>query len=78
MTGINWNKLQDETKARAKEFMGAEESDRIWYIGGEIVDAAMVCNAWDDNILEVCKWQVENGRGLQPKMANSLMYRNLV
>ncbi len=76
MSGINWNKLQGETKARAKEFIDAEESDRVWYIGGEIVDAAMVCNAWDGNINEVCKWQLVNGKGLQPNMAKSLMERN--
>tara|TARA_R110000803_G_C11698931_1_gene285156 strand:+ start:180 stop:413 length:234 start_codon:yes stop_codon:yes gene_type:complete len=76
MTGINWTKLQDETKARANGFVNAEDFDKIWYIGSEIVDAAIVCDAWDDNIHDVCIWQIVNGKGLQSNIASSLIARN--
>lgn len=73
---IDWDKFRDETKARAKEFVAANDLDRVWYIGGEIVDAAVICDAWDENIHEVCKYQLKHGRLSQPKMAEYLIDKN--
>ena len=73
---IDWDELRDLTKARAKEFVEANDLERVWYIAGEIVDSAVICNAWDDNIYEVCKYQMVYGRLAQPKMAEFWIDQN--
>lgn len=73
---INWEELQSETKSRAKEFIKADEKNRVWYIGGEILDSAIVCNAWDENIKKTCEWLLKHGKGLQPKAAKTWIKRN--
>lgn len=73
---IGWDKLREQTKARAKEFVEANDLDRVWYVAGEIVDASVICDAWDENIHEVCKYQLEHGRLMQPKMAEFLIDKN--
>lgn len=64
------------TKSRAKEFVEGD-IERLWYIGGEISEAAIVFGVWDNNIHEVCIWLLEHGKGLQPDMAQHLIDRNI-
>lgn len=64
------------TKSRAKAFITTAEEDKFWYIGGEISESAIVFDVWDDNIHEVCKWLLVNGKGLQPDMAQHLIDRH--
>lgn len=73
---INWENIRESTLARAEAFMNAEESERVWYIGGEILDSAVVCGAWDDNVKMVCEWVKANGLGAQPSLAEHLLERN--
>lgn len=73
---INWDLMRSDTKSRALEFVNASELDRVWYIAGEIVSSAIIFNAWDENIHEVCKYQLENGRMTQPSMAEFLIEQN--
>jgi len=73
---IDWDKWRVHVKGRAKEFVEAKEIDRVWYIGGEILDSAVICSAWDDNILKVCEWVLVNGKGAQPDIAEFLIDRN--
>lgn len=73
---IDWDKFREETKARAKAFVESSELERVWYIAGEIVDSSVICEAWDDNIHEVCKYQLVHGRMAQPKMAEFWIDRN--
>jgi hypothetical protein len=73
---INWDDFREQTKARAKEFVEANDLDRVWYVAGEIVDASVICGAWDENIHEVCKYQLVHGKMFQPKMAEFLIDKN--
>lgn len=73
---IDWDALGVVTKARAKEFVEADELERVWYIAGEIVDSAVICGVWDENIHEVCKYQLIHGRMAQPSMAEFWIDRN--
>ena len=73
---IDWEKWRDHAKSRAKIFVESKEIDKVWYIGGEILDSAVICSAWDDNILKVCEWVLLNGKGSQPELAEFLINNN--
>jgi len=73
---IDWDRWRTQVKKQAKEFIEASELDQVWYIGGEIVGSAVICSAWDDNILKVCEWVKVNGKGLQPELAQHLIDSN--
>jgi hypothetical protein len=73
--GIDFTSAQETCMRRAEQFINANESEKLWFIGGEIVDSAIVMGAWDDNIRKVCEWVVINGLGAQPDAAKYLLER---
>lgn len=75
-TEINWDKIREQTKSRAKFFVEELDCNKSWCVAGEIVDSAVIFNVWDENIHEVCKYQLEHGLMAQPKMAEYLIKRN--
>lgn len=74
---IDWDKWRIQVRKQARAFVEANELDQVWYIGGEIVGSAMICNAWDDNIHKVCEWVKINGKGMQPDLAQHLIDKNI-
>ena len=71
------DKAKSEVIMMGEVWIDIEDRESVRILAGEILNGAIVMDAWDDNIKEVFIWIANNGRLSQPDLAKQYLVKKM-